>query len=508
MEYRDLSNASNAVAATSSQVMPPKRRWLTRTALPVLVLLLSGGLLAYAARDALRPAMPVRVVRVVATESAGRGGTTPKPGAAAVSVLAPGWVEPDPYPNYVTALTGGIIEQILVLEGQPVTAGQVVAEMVDEDARLAAARAGAELERREARLRAAQTHWEHPVAFQRAVAVNEALLAEAKAELARVDAVVVQQKAKLRESQVAYDRLSRLLSNAVAKLQVEQARYEVDAQRALVDASEKQQPVIEARISRYEAEVKAAEDDLRLRVVARMALDETEASVKEGQAALDVANLRLARMKIVTPVAGIVMQRLVAPGAKVMFNMDDHHSAHVVHVYDPERLQVRVDVPLGDAAKVGVGQHAQVVVDVLPNRHFTGRVTRIAHQADIGKNTVEVKVAIEDPSPLLKPDMLARVKFFTAPPGGGAVPADFSALTVYAPQRAVKGAADQSHVWVITPGESRLRRQAVKLGVARGDGWIAVTDGLQPGDVLVDEPGSNLQEGQRVTVSEEDDQDD
>jgi RND family efflux transporter MFP subunit len=488
--------------------MPPRRRWLTRTALPVLVLLLSGGLLAYAARDAFRPAVPVRAVRVVATESAGRGGPTPEPGAAAMSVLAPGWVEPDPYPIYVTALTSGIIERVLVLEGQPVTAGQVIAEMVDEDARLATARASAELGRREARLRAAQTDWEHPIALQRAVAVNEALRAEAKAELARVDAVVVQKKAKLRESQAAYDRLSRLLPKAVAELQVEQARYQVDAQRALVDASEKQQPVIEARISRYEAEVKAAKDDLRLRVAARMALDEAEASVKEGQAALDVANLRLARMKIVTPVAGIVMQRLVAPGAKLMLDMGDHHSAHVIHVYDPERLQVRVDVPLGDAAKVGVGQHAQVVVDVLPNRHFTGRVTRIVHQADIGKNTVEVKVEIEDPSPLLKPDMLARVKFFAALPAGATASAAFSALTVYAPRRAVKGAADQAHVWMITAGESRLRRQTVKLGAARADGWIAVTEGLQPGDVLVDEPGPNLQEGQRVAVIEVDDQDD
>ena len=61
---------------------------------------------------------------------------------------------------------------------------------------------------------------------------------------------------------------------------------------------------------------------------------------------------------------------------------------------------------------------------------------------------------------------------------------------------------------MITAGESRLRRQAVKLGAARGDGWIAVTDGLQPGDVLVDEPGPNLQEGQRVVASEADDQDD
>lgn len=494
MDHRDPSNVTYAVQPDSPKVMPPKRRWLTRRVLPTLVLLLSGGLLAYAARDVLRPVRAIRIVRVAVTESNRSADTT------SVSVLAPGWVEPDPYPTFVTALTSGIIERILVLEGQSVTEGQVIAEMVDDDARLAVARASAELGRREARLRATQADWEHPVALQRAVAVNAALLAAARAELAQLGAVVTQKKERLNELQAAYDRLSTLLPNAAAKLQVDQARYQVNAQRARVDATEKQQPVIEARISRYVAEVKAAEDDLRLRIVARMALDEAEAFVREGQAALDVASLRLVRMKVVSPAAGIVMQRLVAPGVKVRLDMEGQHSAHVLHVYDPERLQVRVDVPLGDAAKVGVGQRAQVVVDVLPNRHFAGRVTRFVHQADIGKNTVEVKVALEDPSPLLKPDMLARVKFLSVPPSGAAERAALSPMTVYAPQRTVKGVADQAHVWVITPGDSRLRRQAVGLGVARGDGWIAVTNGLHPGDVLVADPGDDLQEGERVAV--------
>ena len=507
MDIRDLSNAANAVKSTAPQISPPQRRWLTRVALPVLVLLLTGGLLAYAARDALRPVKPVRVVRVVATEGAAPGGAPAGPGAANVSVLAPGWVEPDPYPTYVTALTSGIIEKVLVLEGQTVEVGQVVAEMVDDDAHLAVARASAELARRKALLQAAQTDWENPVALERAVAVNQSLLAEAKAELSQLDAVVTQQKARFSELQAAYDRLSRLLPNAAAKLEVEQSQYKVDAQRAKVESTKKQQPVIEARIRRYEAEVKAAEADLRLRVAPRMALDEADASVKEGQAALDVARLRQARMKVVSPVAGIVMQRLVAPGAKVMFDMDDHHSAHVVHVYNPKKLQVRVDVPLSDAAKVGVDQNARIVVDVLPNRQFTGRVTRFVHQADIAKNTVEVKVAIEDPSPLLKPDMLARVKFLGAPLHGQPAPAATSALTVYAPSQAVQVEGNDTHVWVVTPGESRLRRQAVMVGAARGDGWVAVTDGLHPGDVLVAEPGENLKPGQRVAAQSVDDQD-
>ena len=314
-----------------------------------------------------------------------------------VSVQAPGWVEPDPYPTFVTALTNGVIDKLLVLEGESVEAGQVVAEMVDDDARLAVARAEAELARRTAHLEAARTDWDNPVALERAVAVNKALLAEAQAELEQLDATITQQHARQMELQAAYDRVSKLKPNAVAQLEVDQARYQLDAQRALVEATKKQRHLLEAKQDRYEAEVKAAEADLRLRVDQRKAVDEAEAAVNDAKAALDEAKLRLERMKVVSPVFGVVIDRMVAPGSKVMFDMDSPHSAHVVHLYDPNRLQVRVDVPLADAAHVGVGQPARVIVDVLPEKEFNGRVTRFVHEADIGKNTVEVKVAIEDP---------------------------------------------------------------------------------------------------------------
>ena len=54
-----------------------------------------------------------------------------------VVAQASGWVEPDPYPIYVTALSDGVIEKLLVLEGDKIEADQVIAEMVDDDARLA-----------------------------------------------------------------------------------------------------------------------------------------------------------------------------------------------------------------------------------------------------------------------------------------------------------------------------------------------------------------------------------
>ena len=87
---------------------------------------------------------------------------------------------------------------------------------------------------------------------------------------------------------------------------------------------------------------------------------------------------------------------------------------NIVHLYQPDKLQVRADVPLASAAMVGVGQRAEIVVDVLPNQIFKGTVTRFVHRADLSKNTIEAKVQIHDPSLLLKPDMLARVRILPA----------------------------------------------------------------------------------------------
>ena len=135
------------------------------------------------------------------------------------------------------------------------------------------------------------------------------------------------------------------------------------------------------------------------------------AVVARATARRDQDKLRLERMVIRAPITGLVQRRLKVPGDKIMLGMDDPLSAHLLHLYDPERLQVRVDVPLADAAGVFVGQRCEIVVDILPDVVFVGDVTRITHEADLQKNTLQVKVRVIDPDPVLKPEMLTRVRF-------------------------------------------------------------------------------------------------
>ena len=179
-----------------------------------------------------------------------------------------------------------------------------------------------------------------------------------------------------------------------------------------------------------------------------------------------------------------------------MLNMEGEYSANVVHLYDPEKLQVRADVPLVDAAQVGIGQKAEIVVDVLPNKRFFGHITRIVHEADIEKNTLEVKVAIENPSNQLKPEMLARIKFIAQ------IQSQSGDTTnrAFIPKRLVKERSGNSgFVWLVT-ADGCAGKKSITLGVNQQDGWIEVIDGLNVNDPLIADPSESLEEGDRVRV--------
>jgi RND family efflux transporter MFP subunit len=173
----------------------------------------------------------------------------------------------------------------------------------------------------------------------------------------------------------------------------------------------------------------------------------------------------------------------------------------VLTLYDPNRLQVRVDVPLADAAKIGVGQAAQIVVEVLPDRVFQGTVTRVLHEANIQKNTLEVKVAMSNPEPQLRPEMLARVKFMAQVESGE----EGARQALYGPTQAFHKSGGSVTTWVVRDRHGNFgvaHAQAVELG-RQADGWVEVMKGLQPGDLLIVHTPSELTNGRRIRVAED-----
>jgi HlyD family secretion protein len=468
---------SDSGAPGGASVPRPPSRWVLRYALPLVIVLIATGLLAYAARDALMPAIEVDVMPVVAKPigiDAGDGGErgdagderdpparplahasaqSGGPREPAVIAQAPGWIEPDPFAVTVQALISGVVEDVLVLECDRVEQGQVVARLIADDAKLALRRAQAELLERQA-------------AVERA----KADLAAAEARLAELD-----------------DDISR--------------------KRGLVDVG----GVSPGEFARLEHRRRSVQSDVE---AARAAVRQHEAAHLRQHVAVDEAALMLERTVIRAPVAGVVMTRSVVPGTRIAIAGDgvgEQHFPGIVRLYDPARLQVRADVPLTDAAKVGIGAKARITTEALPDRVFTGEVTRIVHQADVQRNTVQVKVRIDDPSPLMKPDMLARVRFVAATRSEdfaelGTPNSEFSdgSLQVFAPSPAlVQRNGDRASVWVIELGRDGRSHHAAMRELTLGheaDGMILVRRGLRPGDRLIVDPPASIKPGSRVRI--------
>jgi len=464
----DLAMLSRRPPPDAGGSAPSRRRWhgLLPAAIVAgfaLVFLLLFG-------DRLWPADKVSVIPVLAVEQAGGELAVAAPAAASDPAKLPmlfqasGWIEPDPLPTKATVLIDGVIDEVHVLEGQPVKKGQVIATLINEDA-------GFVLEQAKQELLAIRYGKEAHCA---GIAVTERKIEASKS---RSDA----DKALLGRAEDQLKRLESVGTGAVSTTDLIEARFAVDRLRALADEAASRVGELEGELNKIELEVPMM-----------------EARIKLAESKQEEAQLALSRTKIPSPIDGRVLRLLAAPGQRRMLSMDAPDSATVAILYQPENLQVRVDVPLADAAGLSVGQKARIRCNLLPDAIFEGEVTRIAGEADIQRNTLQAKVRLQNPSPQLRPDMLCRVEFLATPggaPGLAARGGRGGALKLFVPENALTDG--DSAVWVCDPETKRVKKQTVTTGSLSREGRRQVTDGLRPGEwVVVDPP--DLADGQRV----------
>ena len=476
------------------------------TLLPLFVGVLTVSVLTASAWPSLQPLPTVSVAQAVFVE----GQAKPTRSGGRQTVQAPGWLEAEPFFVPAAALADGVVESIDVLEGDYVEAGQIVAHLIAEDSELKLARrtadrdaAAAEVGHRKAELIAAQTDWEHPVERERAVATAAAALAEAQAALAQLPSEIRAGKALHVQLIEEREKAKRSLAvDAATELEVTIASQQAIAQAARVEALEAREPILKARVARLAAEHVAAQRNLELRIEEKLRVAAAEAHVlqysailAEAEASRAEAQLELERMVIRAPISGYVQRRIMVPGDKVLRGMDNPHSLHVMHIYDPERIQVRVDIPLADARHVFVGQRCEVTVEVLPQTPFEGEVLRITHEADLQKNTLQAKVKVLNPSHLLRPEMLTRVKFLPdkAPatdgearrPSGLRIPSDAlrhsaggAEVLVVRNRRGTRGTVVSVPVEVVRESEAHA---AITGDVHHGDLVVVSSDAISTG---------------------------
>ena len=510
-----MSSLDGIASTRVASVPPPRRAWRTRIGLPLAILLASGALIGGALVDALVPAVEVEgtavVLASIGSEGAtgahdahaahdGEGASSPDaPGVpSGPTIQAAGWIEPSPFAVFATALADGVVEEVLILEGDRVSAGDVLVRLVDADARLALQRARAELARADGSLVRARAALESVIDADRARAVAQARLQAADAAIVAFEAERVAARSALIEVEEELARKRPLVeSGAVAAIEIRRLELRLDAQRATVEALTARRGALDAARAEAEAEWNAARRGRELLIEERAAVALAEADQALARATVETAELALSRTEIRSPIDGVVLERLVAPGMRVAPDSED--GGRTVALFDPARLQVRADVPNADIALVGVGQRAEITIEALPNAIIRGTVDRITARADIAKNTVQAKIILIDPPATLRPDMLCRVRIggSGASADQGTRPQSSARQRVFAPQDLLDGS---TAIVADAPREglARAQRRALVLGEERRGGWIEVVEGLRPGEILL--PPRAVTEGTRVKV--------
>ena len=417
------------------------------------------------------PAQEVKTAPVIVRRTSGDLGSEspesqPQPSSAQLLFQASGWVEPDPYITNVPSLVNGVVREVLVLEGHAVKKGDILATLIDDDAKLDVQ----EAERTIATLDATQVAHcaQLPVlnagmhAIQQRIAAHRALHAE------------LEDKAQ---------RLAAVRKGSVPEQDVKQAQLKVDGQQAVIEEANAELAGIIAKINKVDLE--------RLTVVAR---------ISAAQTALARKQLALERTTIKASMDGMVLRLHAAPGKKRMLEGNEATSALIVELYDPAKLQARIDIPLTEAAGLRIGQPVKITTDLLPDAKCDAEVTGIVGEADLQRNTLQAKVRILKPDLRLRPEMLVRAEFY---PGGTSTHSSSSPshrnqrLSIYAPTAALLNqSGTTAQAWVIE--DHRAQRRDLKVGTEERDNHLHVLDGLRPGDQLILPPHNKLKEGSRV----------
>ncbi|MFL5340562.1 MAG: efflux RND transporter periplasmic adaptor subunit [Gemmataceae bacterium] len=476
-----------AVRRSGGETRPSARRphLFTRFVLPGAIALGFVAVVTWAARDRLLPSKPVTVVPVLTSRAEVQSEGTPLFQAA-------GWVEPRPTPVLATALSEGVVESLLVVEGQEVRAGEPVARLIDAETRLAVTAAEADLHHREAEA--------------------DVLLAKAETDLLYLPFELQTAEGQQRLSARLYaDRKE--LHNQRPELvpEIDLLHYETDLTAANAKVEQ-----LKTRKQRLERDVKSLKRMLTACRLGQAWHDEGPltsaeadmkacvAHVRQAQTGVDLAKLRQERMTVRAPIGGRVLALMARPGMRLMGQSALGHpeASTVVSLYDPSQLQVRADVRLEDVPRVQPGQKVKVETPAAQGGPLQGVVLFSTSQADIQKNTLQVKVAIPDPPATIRPDMLVQVTFL-APPTPKSADATTQRLRLLIPRQLVETGEGGPRVWVADQAAGVARVRSVKLGGGSG-ALVEAVEGLNTADRLISSGRDGLRDGQRISVTGED----
>jgi RND family efflux transporter MFP subunit len=270
-------------------------------------------------------------------------------------------------------------------------------------------------------------------------------------------------------------------------------------------------PSLDAQYAAAKASLKVAEANYRLAqstaarwqalagtpAVSQQEVDVQAAGAAARKAEMEAAAQDVARYAaleafkhVVAPFDGVVTARLTDVGSYVNAAGGDvsvrGNSTELFTVADVHEMRVFVSVPQDYASLLGPNTTATLHRPSQPGKSIEAKFLTTAQAFNANTRTAVTELTVDNPNHALWPGTFVEVEF--------QVPTDPTLLTM--PESALIFRADGAQA-AIVDAQNRVHLQSVTLGQNLGQ-TVQVTNGLSPGDKLVNNPAAGLLEGQSV----------
>jgi RND family efflux transporter MFP subunit len=272
-------------------------------------------------------------------------------------------------------------------------------------------------------------------------------------------------------------------------------------------AASQSQETVRRNVEASEAAVAKARADLELArakyhrdqelfevgYISRAALDSSIAGLRAADAGLDNAEALLAarrsegrgveqetryaetvlsHTRIVAPMDGIVIQRLIEVGATVV------PGTAIFKLVDPATVWVTARIDESVVGRLAPGLPAQIRLRT--GEEVAGKVARIAHQADAATRELEVDVAFDAPLARFAIDQEAQVSIEAGEERGVVVPVS-ALLNAKGGQTVLVLRDGRAVSQAVQTGASDGKRVVVRSGITVGEPVLVKPQGVKPG---------------------------
>lgn len=215
---------------------------------------------------------------------------------------------------------------------------------------------------------------------------------------------------------------------------------------------------------------------------------QAEANVRTAEANLQNLNVQQGFQRITAPFTGVITERLLDVGA--LINSGAGTTApSLFKLAQTDFLRIYISVPQSYSASVKPGMEVGITAPQYARETFKGKVTRTADSLDPVARTERVEIQLPSENGKLLPGMYLTVRFVV----GQAEPA------LLVPASALDIRREGPRVAVVGT-DKKVAFRPVTLGRDFGVN-VEVVSGIKGDEQLVNNPGTDIQEGEAVEIA-------